>query len=90
MENVFRKITDEQMGTINYANLFRDIHGRDWNILIRPDGSVSLYYTVPGGGFHGVLWDSLDLHSPEQAASILTALTEMREGINALLDKMKE
>ena len=39
---------------------FVDWQGREFHLMEREDGSVSIYYTQEGDPAHYVVWDSLD------------------------------
>lgn len=69
-----------------YDGLYTDVDGRTWNILIREGGSISLYATCPGYSGHAVAYDTLDNKPPNPLAQqVIEHLSEMAEGINALL-----
>ncbi len=78
-------------GIANYSNLLTTDDGLVWNVLIRAGGSISLYATNTGYMGHGVAWDSLDGKPPSEfAQKIIQQLGEMAEGINALLDAVRQ
>ncbi len=77
-------------GSQVFSELWTDEEGRTWNFLIRSDGSVSLYYTVPDYFGHLVVWDSAWNERPSQMAQVaLMKLAELRAGIGKLQSEVQ-
>lgn len=73
-------------GTTVYSGLYTDESGHTWNILIREGGTISLYATGPDIPGHGVAFDTYNRQPPSDfARGIISRLSEMAEGINALI-----
>jgi hypothetical protein len=65
---------------------------KEWHHLVREDGSVSLYYTLPNVGAHFVVFDTLDAltmkelnRANEELNAELTALRQQGEALAAAL-----
>lgn len=72
-------------GVANYTNLFIE-DNIIFNLLVREDGSVSLYGTAQGNHNHIVVFDSLDNKPPnEPVKELLQKMADCRDGINELL-----
>jgi hypothetical protein len=64
-------------GSTVYSELFNDGE-RMWNLLVRPNGSVSLYATQPGFHAHQIIFDTLDNLTPnETARRVIGTLAEL-------------
>lgn len=58
---------------------------KKYHVLERDDGSVSVYYTIPGIPAHYVVWDSLNKDDPKELKMEIHKLKiKMREYENAL------
>ena len=53
------------------AKLHTDDDGRTFYLLIRDDGSISLFYIRPGAICHFVIHDTLDGKGPDEATGIM-------------------
>lgn len=71
----------------SYPNLYTE-GDTSWNILIRQDGSLSLYATWPGGGCHGVVYDTIDVPANERAREVITQLARVAMPVNKLLESL--
>jgi hypothetical protein len=83
------KEKDVEGGT-HYTNLFTDESGREWNILVREGGSVSLYTTTTGYSAVGVVYDTIDIPLNDTSRDIIRHLKDAAEGISLLLATIKE
>lgn len=72
---------------ITYSDIYRDEHGRQWDLLIREGGSVSVYTTYYG--CHSVVYDTLDSKQPDELATkIIEGIKNNAAAFNAMLDAL--
>lgn len=79
------KVITEQR-TLHIAT---DTEGRTWRVLQREDGSLSVYYTRPGGPTHWVVYDTLDARGAELRAEQRGAQAE-RQRVHVAIEEMAD
>lgn len=89
------KAREDEFGGRTF-DIHTDGQGRTYHLLVREGGSISFYYTVGAGGYHAVLWDSLDDDSmtpaPDwsQAPAWATAHAYLHNGLAAWFERAPE
>jgi hypothetical protein len=77
----------ESDGVKIWSNLMRCCGvDEDVNILQRPGGSVSLYFTRPGGSAHIVIFDTLGKPMGNIGHHVVGGLREMHRGLSVLFE----